>query len=81
MFKAGDRVKVTEEVDIYPTGIVPKGAVGTVHDINQKTVIVKMDVYIPGFEEWDNEVYFYHGSEGSAENYACAPSTDCLEVI
>lgn len=80
MFKAGDRVKVTEEVDIYPTGIVPKGAVGTVHDIDQNTVIVKMDVFIPGFEEWDNEVYFYSG-EAEEHNYACAPTTECLEVI
>jgi len=55
-FAEGTRVRLTNPVDRYPHFCAEAGATGTVTDVSTDSVSVKMDVHLPGAEEWDNEI-------------------------
>ncbi len=56
--RVGERVRLTQDVERYPHFIAPKGAEGVV--VSEDDVYaVKLDVFVPGAEEWENEVHWY----------------------
>ncbi len=57
-FKVGDRVRLSTDVDRYPHFIAKKGDVGVVTVAYENMFVVKMDLYIEGCEEWDNEIHW-----------------------
>lgn len=66
--KLGDRLELLQGVDRYPDFAIPRGAKGTVTNLDgfDKTrahgcVWVTMDDHIPGCEEWDNQLALYIG--------------------
>jgi hypothetical protein len=54
----GDRVELVEYVDRFPFFQVAPGATGVVTEAREDLVLVKMDEFIKGCEEWDNELVF-----------------------
>jgi hypothetical protein len=54
----GTRVRLNHDVDRYPHFIAMEGALGTVSQVDERLVCVKMDDNIAGAEEWDNEVHW-----------------------
>lgn len=57
----GDRVRLTVEVWRYPHFLVPAGATGTVVDMTDavpEMFAVRLDEFVPGASEWDNEIHW-----------------------
>lgn len=52
----GTRVTLTQEIDRYPHFRLPPGMTGVVSLSDEGGIWVKMDVYIEGAEDWDNEI-------------------------
>lgn len=52
----GDRFRLARDVDRYPHFIAAEGAPGTVTDVTDGRVSLKVDTPLPGAEQWDNEV-------------------------
>lgn len=56
---AGTRVRLRHDVDRYPHFIAPAGALGTVVDIGDESILaVVLDDYLPGAQDWANEVHW-----------------------
>lgn len=72
-FPKGSRVRLRHAVDRYPHFTAPEGATGTVLGIDGGMFSVQMDAFIPGAEEWENEILW---GPRDGDN----PSAD-LEVI
>jgi hypothetical protein len=53
---AGERFVLTANVDRYPHFIAVRGSVGTVTEVTDLVVCLRLDDLLPGAEEWDNEV-------------------------
>ena len=55
-FKKGDRVRLTQDVDHYPTGYFKAGLTGTFVEYVQDDAMayVKLDEHRPELDEWDN---------------------------
>lgn len=83
--KLGDKVRTKLMVEVFPHFILEAGATGVVCEVGSSggggggssLVWVKMDKYVPGCEEWVNEVAF--GED--AEDVGTPSVADCLEVI
>lgn len=54
----GARVELIEYADRFPFFLVHPGAKGTVTEVSEHLVTIKMDDHIDGCEEWDNEVIY-----------------------
>lgn len=52
----GDRVRLRHDVDRYPHFLAAGGSLGTVTSADQDVVCVRMDDFIAGAEDWDNEI-------------------------
>jgi len=52
----GARFRLTEAVERFPHFTAPAGAAGTVTDASPHVVCMHMDDYLPGAEDWDNEI-------------------------
>lgn len=52
----GDRIELVTEVERFPHFTAPAGARGTVTDLDDSSISVKMDDHLPGAEAWDNEI-------------------------
>lgn len=53
----GTRVRLTQDFEIFPVGIIPKGEVGTVVDGGNEHVFgVHLDTYFECLEEWQNDI-------------------------
>ena len=52
----GKRVRLLQNVDRFPHFVARKGITGTVTEVTDQFVSVKMDDHIDGAEEWDNEI-------------------------
>ncbi len=55
-FSVGDRVELIRPVDRFPFFAVMDGAVGTVTTVEDGCFCVRMDDFIDGAEEWQNEI-------------------------
>lgn len=56
--KVGDRVQTTIEWDYFPDFTLPANSVGTIVEMCEDMVWVKMDKTIDGCEYWENKVSF-----------------------
>lgn len=54
----GNRVKLTQDIDRYPFCIIKRGECGTIEDVSNGFVSVKLDTYHCELDEWDNELHF-----------------------
>jgi hypothetical protein len=52
----GARFRLVRDVDRYPHFICPAGSCGTVTDTTAGNISLRMDEYLPGAEEWANEI-------------------------
>lgn len=56
----GSSVRLTQDVERYPHFIAPEGMTGVVVDGGDPGLVaVRMDIRVPGAEEWNNEVHWY----------------------
>lgn len=55
-FGKGDRIRLARPVDRFPHFVAPEGATGTVTEVSDTLVLVRMDETLQGAEEWDNHV-------------------------
>lgn len=54
----GSRIELVDYADRFPFFLVPPGAKGTVTEVSDNVVCIKMDEHIDGCEGWDNEVIY-----------------------
>ena len=66
--KVGTKVRLTQEVDRYPHFIAPEGATGEIIEVILGNVVVQMDDYLKGADEWDNCIWFGNGLGDPAED-------------
>ena len=64
-FPIGTRVRLLHDVDRYPHFLVPARSLGTVVHVPGSdpsgTFCVRMDDYVPGAEDWENEIVWSVG--------------------
>ncbi|MFL6284465.1 MAG: hypothetical protein ACJ74Q_15075 [Pyrinomonadaceae bacterium] len=54
--KVGDRVVLARDVDRFPHFIARAGSTGVITNLEDAVLTVRLDEYLEGAEEWDNEV-------------------------
>lgn len=60
--RVGFRVELLEDAERFPHFVIPKGARGTVTELNDwNPVYLKMDEPVPGCELWDNCLLLHKG--------------------
>ncbi len=68
--RVGMRVRLVHNVERYPHFVARKGMTGTVSMADMReAVCVRLDEFLPGAEDWDNEVCWYpqNGDDPSAD--------------
>ena len=53
-FSVGQRVITTDYVDNYPTVLANAGETGTVEEVSDEHIMVRMDRHFPELTEWSN---------------------------
>jgi hypothetical protein len=59
LYPVGTRVRLVEEVDIFPHGILPAGATGTVIARRGAEGDIRFDTHFDFLDEWDNVLFIY----------------------
>lgn len=77
-FEPGTRVRVKQDIDKYPCGVVPEGTTGTVILSDGVNVHVKLDAPVEGYEPWGYVVYLDADAEVHQEEFVAG---DYLEVL
>jgi hypothetical protein len=54
----GARYRLTRDLDRFPHFVAPAGLAGTIVEAGRELVLLHMDLYLPGAEDWDNEIAF-----------------------
>jgi len=66
-FKVGDRVRLTQALDIFNLGCFSEGITGVVTYVNDEGLEiiggVRLDVPHPDLDEWDNELQVFRPEE------------------
>lgn len=62
----GDRITLTREVERFPHFTVEADATGTVTEATRDLVTAKMDEFIAGCEEWENEIVWTRDDDADA---------------
>ncbi len=57
----GKRYRLRHDVERFPFFIAAKGLVGTIDEINDQAVYLKLDAPLDGLEEWDNCIQWVPG--------------------
>jgi hypothetical protein len=57
--EVGRRVRLKQRVERYPEFSVPRGSTGTIVEVTDALVSVKIDSPVVGAEGWDNCLHFY----------------------
>jgi hypothetical protein len=57
--KIGDEVALSEDIENGRTIYCEKGETGTVTEISDEFVFVKMDRHFPEIDEWDNQLQIW----------------------
>jgi hypothetical protein len=66
--KIGTRVRLTQDVDNYPTCLIRTGETGTLMRIDSEGAYwVKFDRHHPELAEWDNELQIWDWSVEAAK--------------
>jgi hypothetical protein len=68
----GARFRLSRPVERFPHFCAETGAVGTVVDASSNVISLHMDEYVPGAEDWGNEIVWTQDDDGAS---ATAPST------
>ena len=53
-FEPGMRVRLVEDVENFPTVLVPAGECGMIADASDELVYVSLDRHFPELDEWEN---------------------------
>jgi hypothetical protein len=73
------KVRFKRPVDRFPHFSVPKGATGTLVLLTSTEAAVKLDLPMPGAEEWDNCVYWNESTPD--EHCDLAQMNEDLEIV
>lgn len=65
----GMRVRLDRDVERFPHFTAPAGMTGTVTDITDNNISVRMDEHLPGAETWDNEIVWHDVDDASASSF------------
>lgn len=57
--EVGQRVRLKHRVDRFPEFSVPAGSTGTINEVTEGLVSVKLDHPVRGAEDFDNCLHFY----------------------
>ncbi len=57
--EVGSRVRLKNRVDRFPEFSAPEGATGTINEVTDGMISVKLDVAVQGAEDFDNCLHFY----------------------
>lgn len=57
--EVGKRVRLRNRVDRFPEFSVPAGVTGTIKEVTEGLVSVKLDIPVSGAEDFDNCLHFY----------------------
>lgn len=84
----GARARLRHEIERFPHFLIEKGATGTVVEASTSLIALRMDDFVPGAEEWDNELCwtdedgaFFAEPGAPAERGIAAAFHDDAEVI
>ncbi len=66
--EVGKRVRLKNRVDRFPEFSVPAGVTGTINEVTEGLVSVKLDTPIPGAEDFDNCLHFYDATTSGDPN-------------
>jgi hypothetical protein len=61
----GRRVRAIRDLSVFPHGVIPAGAIGTVcevtgqEDIDTVVAIVRLDISLEWLAAWNHELYVY----------------------
>lgn len=84
----GTRARLRHEVERFPHFLIEAGATGTVVEVSASLIALRMDDFVPGAEEWDNELCwtdedgaFFAEPGAPAERWIAAAFHDDAEVI
>ncbi|HET7444545.1 MAG TPA: hypothetical protein VFJ57_07800 [Solirubrobacterales bacterium] len=84
----GARARLRHEIERFPHFLIEAGATGTVAEASESLIALRMDDFVPGAEEWDNEVCwtledgdFFADPDATAEQRIAAAFHDDAEVI
>jgi hypothetical protein len=58
----GTRVKIVQDIDVYPTAYISAGETGTIALIEDNAWYVTLDVHHPELNEWNNEIEIWDWS-------------------
>jgi hypothetical protein len=73
----GERFVLVADVERYPHFVAAGGSKGTVADVSEGSVSLRLDDLLPGAVEWDNEVVWSEGvGRGFWEDVERLPSDD-----
>lgn len=73
----GERFVLIADVERHPHFVAARGSKGTVADVSEGSVSLRLDDPVPGAEEWDNEIVWSEGvGRGFREDVERLPSGD-----
>lgn len=55
----GRRVRLSQDKDVFPTGIFRQGQTGTIKHIDKELVSVEMDEVHEALRHWANQLHWY----------------------
>ncbi|HEU4705579.1 MAG TPA: hypothetical protein VFS64_00130 [Solirubrobacterales bacterium] len=77
----GSRGRLRHAVDRFPHFVVETGATGTVTEATESLIALRMDEFLPGAEEWDNEVCWTSDDIEAADQVVAAVFYEDVEII
>ena len=70
--EVGSRARLLRVVERFPHFLIKEGATGRITEATESLIALRMDEFVPGAEEWDNELYW---TQEDAEFAAVAGAT------
>jgi len=84
----GTRARLRHEIERFPHFLIDEGATGTVVEASATLIALRMDEFVPGAEEWDNELCwtdedaaFFAEPGAPEERWVAAAFHEDVEVI
>ncbi|MGN6817015.1 MAG: hypothetical protein ACTHK3_13185 [Solirubrobacterales bacterium] len=77
----GSRGRLRRSVDRFPHFVAQAGATGTVTEATDSLIALRLDEFLPGAEEWDNEVCWTSDDIESADQTVAAVFYEDVEIV
>ncbi|HSS43055.1 MAG TPA: hypothetical protein VLK37_10980 [Solirubrobacterales bacterium] len=76
----GSRGRLRRSVDRFPHFVAQAGATGTVTEATDSLIALRLDRFLPGAEEWDNEVCWTADDIEAADQTVAAVFYEDVEI-